>query len=104
MTVNPVLPVSLTITATADTICEETEVTFTATPVNGGTAPIYQWKVNGVNAGANNQFFQYEPEDDDIITCILTSNATCATGNPATSNEIIMVVYDKPETNGIWHN
>jgi phosphohistidine swiveling domain-containing protein len=28
----------------------------------------------------------------DIITCVLTSNAICPTGNPATSNSVVMVV------------
>ncbi len=104
MTVNPTLPVSVTIIASANPVCEETEVTFTATPVNGGTAPVYVWKVNGNIEGSNSNTFIYEPEDGDVITCTLTSNANCATGNPAVSNSIIMVVYEDPETDGIWHN
>ncbi|MCX6287753.1 MAG: hypothetical protein NTY96_11620 [Bacteroidetes bacterium] len=92
MVVNPNLPVSVIITASANPICQGTAVTFTAAPANGGTSPSYQWKVNGINAGTNSPTFTYTPANGDVITCVLTSNATCPTGNPATSNSITMTV------------
>jgi hypothetical protein len=93
MTVNPNLPVSITITADATTVCTGATVNFTATPVNGGTTPAYQWQVNAINVpGATNPTYTYTPANGDVVTCILTSNATCATGNPATSNQITITV------------
>ena len=92
-TVNPLLPVSLTVAASATTVCAGTQVTFTATPVNGGSLPVYQWKINGTAiTGAIGSTYSYVPVNADAITCTLTSNATCATGSPATSNSIIMTV------------
>ena len=91
MTVNPVLPVSVSIAASVNPVCPGTPVTFTATPVNGGT-PGYQWKVNGVNAGTNSSQLTYTPVAGDAVTCVLTSSVTCATGNPATSNQVVMSV------------
>jgi hypothetical protein len=92
MTVNPNLPVSVSITADNNDVCAGTQVTFTATPVNQGSAPVYQWLVNGSAMGTNSTTFTYAPTNNDEVSVRLTSNATCATGNPATSNEITMDV------------
>ncbi|MFH1296098.1 MAG: FISUMP domain-containing protein [Bacteroidota bacterium] len=92
MTVNPNLPVNITIAASANPVCSGTSVTFTATPVNGGSSPVYQWKVNGVNAGSNSPTFSYTPVSGDVVTCILTSSEACTSGNPATSNPVVMTV------------
>ncbi|MDD4554595.1 MAG: FISUMP domain-containing protein [Bacteroidales bacterium] len=85
-------PVSVTITASANPIAFGTPVNFTATPVNGGTSPGYQWKVNGIDAGSNSSNYTFTPVNGDVITCVVTSNAACITGNPAISNAITMVV------------
>ena len=92
MTVNPAQPVGVTIAPSQNPVCAGTSVTFTSTPTNEGTAPFYQWKVNSVNVGTNNPVYSYIPTNGDIVTCILTSDATCPTGNPATSNSITMTV------------
>ena len=92
MTVNPNLPVSLTISPSGNSVCSGTTVTYTANPINGGISPSYQWKVNGIGVGTNNPTYSYTPNNGDIITCVLTSNAVCPTGNPAISNAVIMIV------------
>jgi len=92
VTVNPTLPVSVSVSASANPACEGNAVNFTANPVNGGTLPSYQWHVNGVNVGLDNPGYTYTPVNGDIITCTLNSNALCTTGNPATSSTITMTV------------
>ena len=93
MTVNPIFPVSVAISASANPVCVGTSVTFTATPSYGGTTPVYQWKKGGTNInGATNSTYNYIPANNDLITCMLTSNAQCITSNPATSNTITMIV------------
>ena len=92
MTVNPLLPVSVNIAPSQNPVCSGASITFTATPTNGGTSPTYQWKVNGTGAGTNSSTYTYTPVNGDIVTCVLTSNATCPTGNPATSNTVTMTV------------
>jgi len=93
MTVNPNLPVSITIAADATTICDGTNVTFTATPTNSGANPQYQWYLNGATVGTNSDAYSNTSlSDADEIYCVLTSDAICTTGNPATSNTVTMTV------------
>ncbi|MBK7139384.1 MAG: hypothetical protein IPH74_10275 [Bacteroidetes bacterium] len=85
MSVSPNLPVSVSIAADDNNICAGTNVSFTATPTNGGAAPVYQWKLNGANVGSNSATYSSTAfVNGDIIICELTSNAVCPTGNPAT--------------------
>ena len=98
MVVNPLIPASVSISATQTTVCAGTSVTFTATPTNGGTSPSYQWKINGSNTGTNSPTLTSSSlGDGNVITCVMTSNASpCLTGSPATSNAITMDVNPMP--------
>ena len=94
MTVNPNLPASVSVGASATSICVGTSVTFTATPTNGGTTPSYQWKLNGSNVGTNSATYTSSAlADGNTVSVVMTSNASpCLTGSPATSNSISMIV------------
>ncbi|MFA5647232.1 MAG: gliding motility-associated C-terminal domain-containing protein [Bacteroidales bacterium] len=96
--VNPILPVSVTIAADpGEEICEGTSVTFTATPVNEGVAPTYQWILNGGNVGDDQPTYTTDAlANGDVVAVILTSSETCTLGSPATSNEITVVVNEIP--------
>jgi len=92
ITVFPILPVAVSITDNNNDVCPGTNINFTATPVNGGLSPAYQWMVNGKIVGTNAADYAYTPIDGDKVVCQLTSNATCPSGNPAQSNTLIIVV------------
>ncbi|MCX6269128.1 MAG: T9SS type A sorting domain-containing protein [Bacteroidetes bacterium] len=85
-------PVSVSIAASSNPVCGGLPVTFTATPVNGGQTPAFQWKVNGVSVGPNSPIYSYTPATHDTVACILTSSIINVTGNPATSNKIDIVL------------
>src|SRR5205823_4031375 len=88
VTVNAVTP-AVSITATTTSICSGGSITFTATPTNGGTSPSYQWQINGVNAGTNSPTFTSTTlANNDLVTVIIISNASCTTSSTATSNAI----------------
>jgi hypothetical protein len=92
MMVNPNLPVSVAIVASDNPVDKKIPVTFTATTVNGGLSPVYQWMVNENNAGTNSMSFSYLPVNGDTVTCVLTSAEVCTQANPVYSNPIIMEV------------
>jgi PKD repeat protein len=93
-----VYPVSISIAASANPVEAGIPVTFTAAATNEGSAPSYQWKRNNENIGDNTATCIFVPADGDAVQCILTSNLTCAMGNPATSNVITMTVQSVPAT------
>jgi gliding motility-associated-like protein len=101
-TVSTTLPAQVTIvsSATSNTICVGEAVTFTATAVNGGITPTYQWKLNGTNVGVNSATYTNSTlNNNDVVSVIMTSSiASCVTGSPATSNAITINVNSVPAT------
>jgi hypothetical protein len=91
MTVNPILATSVAVNPSATTICSGANVTFSASPTNGGT-PTYQWFVNSSPAGTGSTFSNTGLNDGDVITVEMTSTATCASPTIATSAPITMSV------------
>jgi hypothetical protein len=93
ITACPVVVPSVSVVASSNNICTGTSVTFTATPTNGGTTPSYQWKNNGVNVGTNSTTYTNSGLiNSDIVSCVMTSNASCASPTTATSNSVTMTV------------
>ncbi|MDB5253355.1 MAG: cell surface receptor domain protein [Flaviaesturariibacter sp.] len=90
----PVAP-TVTIIAESSTICEASPARFSAITTNGGTNPVYQWQVNGVNVatnpGVNGSLLTiFAPVNNDAVKVTLTSNAGCITTPTATSNIITL--------------
>jgi gliding motility-associated-like protein len=96
MSVTEILPLSIVITASpSNTICTGNIVTFYATGLNGGNNATYQWKVNNINIGNNQQSISIDTlSDGAIISCVYSSASSCVTNNPVTSNPIIMIVKE----------
>jgi hypothetical protein len=85
---------SVSIIASLNLICENDLVSFTATPINGGT-PNYQWQINGVDVGGETgaTFATATLSDNDEVTVLMTSSASvCAL--PVVSNAITINVND----------
>lgn len=84
---------SVSISASAIDICAGQQVTFIATPTNGGNSPTYQWKLNGNNVGSNSATYQTSSlSNADTIKVVMTSSLGCASSPIATSNSISMDV------------
>ena len=80
--------VSIAITNGTNPGCSGQVLTFTATPVNGGAAPTYQWMINGTPAGANSPTFTSAVPNNGVVTVDMLSNSSCAVPANATSNAI----------------
>lgn len=81
-----------------DDICAGTTVVFTAKPTNPGTDPQYKWKINGVVVGPNGtEFITNSLDNNDVVTCTMTSSVTCPSPAVAVSNEKSFSVTDIPE-------
>src|SRR5687768_205939 len=93
MTVGSTVVPGVSISANpGNTTCAGTNVTFTATPTNGGT-PSYQWRLNGNNVGTNSATYSNNAlVNGDVVTVIMTSSLGCANPANATSNAITMTV------------
>lgn len=86
-TVDNPLPASVTITRnpSMDTLCDGVPVVFTATPVNGGAAPTYQWQNFGVDIPYGiSDTLNYNPTHGDVISVFMTNSLDiCAAPVPA---------------------
>ncbi|MBP7478253.1 MAG: T9SS type A sorting domain-containing protein, partial [Chitinophagales bacterium] len=92
--VTSVVP-SVSISTTTTTICAGTNLTFTASPGNGGSAPTYQWKINGSNIGSPSTTATFSSStlaNNDAVTCLMVSNSACASTPNASSNTLNMTV------------
>lgn len=81
------------IVASANPVEDGESIIFSATPVNGGNNPAYQWQVNGQNTGNNSPFFELaNPQNNQTVQCLLTSSSACANPVQVVSNEIVVLV------------
>ncbi len=91
----------VTIASSTTSICSGESVTFTATSVNGGSSPVYQWLLNEVNVGTNNKVYSTNNlKNNDRVKVILTSNESCITSSTVFSNAITATVTNKVKTTG----
>ena len=98
LTVTAIPSTGMGIAASAVQVCQDSVVTFTATPVNGGLSPEFQWQVNGVDAGVGSTSATFSDgglKNGDVVNCIMTGSLTCSQPVGAVT-PIAMTVYPLP--------
>ncbi|MBL0049321.1 MAG: T9SS type A sorting domain-containing protein [Bacteroidetes bacterium] len=93
---------SITITG-PNSVVEGTTANFSATVLNGGSLPTYQWFRNGIalpGATKSTMFTDFAVSGDKI-TCRVTSNKSCTSPITATSNEIVVSTQSKSRSAAI---
>jgi photosystem II stability/assembly factor-like uncharacterized protein len=75
-------------------ICDGSQANFNATVVNGGSAPFYQWLVNGMTmaSGTSDTFNSSSLHNGDSVAVKMASNAACALPDTAISRKMGIVV------------
>ncbi|MBY0424117.1 MAG: T9SS type A sorting domain-containing protein, partial [Cytophagales bacterium] len=96
LTVTPTVTPSVTISTPSTAVCAGSNVTFTATPVNGGSSQSYTWLVNGNIRLGSSATFTYTPVDGDLVVAILQSTGACLTSATSTSNGVSLTVNPSP--------
>lgn len=75
------------------TFCIGTEVVFTAETEHAGNSPTFEWEVNGEAVGENEPSLTTSSlNDQDEVTCWLTSSLECLTANPVLSEAVVVSV------------
>lgn len=94
MTINPLLlPVINIASDKGLQACQNETIKFSATTINAGAGPVYQWKKNGIPTGFNaGVYIDANVSDKDEIVCVLTSNALCASPAVVSSNPLKMKI------------
>lgn len=88
----PLVP-SVSISQSVNNVCPGTSITFTASAINTGKEPTYQWLVNGNSAGINSLTFTTGSlVNGDVVTCRMTPNLHCVTIPTTTSNALTVTL------------
>ena len=91
---NNVVP-SVTISITGNIICAGDSVQFVANAINGGGAPGFQWFVNGIAKGINNDtIFLSSLNNGDTVGVSITSSLSCV--NPISANSSVIISSVQP--------
>lgn len=90
---------SVSIATSSSSICDGQPITFTATPVNGGASPLYQWKKNNtdISGATSASYTDALPDNNDFYKCEMTSNASCVQQPTVLSNEETVTVNALPD-------
>jgi acyl carrier protein len=92
-------------TATNNTICSGTLVSFTANITHGGTNPIFIWHKNGNIVGNNsNNYSDNTLNNTDVISASLVSNALCRTTDTVHSATTTFIVNSIPNASASINN
>jgi hypothetical protein len=89
--INPLVTPVVTVTnPSGDVVCAGSFITYSASAINGGATPVYQWSINGV-AVASGATYGYIPNNGDVVGVTMVSSQACAFPASA-SNSMTMTV------------
>lgn len=97
----PTPSVQIAITTGSNPSCILTDLTFTATTTNTTSTPAYQWYVDGIPVGLNqNTYSSHQLVQGQSVSCSITGGAGCGSSSVVNSNAIV-VQRNNPATPSI---
>ncbi len=83
----------VSIAASVNNVVAGTSITIAATPENTGTTTTYMFKVNGVTVqnSSSSTYTSNSFNNNDNVTCIMTTDNVCQTSANATSNAVTII-------------
>ena len=92
LAVNSTVTPTIKVQADKNTICLGEQVTFLPIPTNEGSAPTYDWLLNGTSTGVKTaSYSSLTLANNDKVSVILTSSEACVAG-PITSAKVTIKV------------
>ncbi len=102
MNIASILNPEISIAADNNPGCTGNTVSFWSSISHGGNMPVYLWKRNGLDVGTNSPVYSDNNfNNNEVVSCILTSNAFCISPSTAQSNEVTLTVNPVPAISGI---
>ena len=98
---DPAENATVSITVDNNPVCDGDTPTFTATPINGGASPVYEWFINGTSVGNNSPIFTpftALTDGDEVYVRMQSSLSSCII--PKQSNSININVNSLPNVSG----
>lgn len=81
--------VGIEVTAGSLTGCADAAITFTATPINGGT-PNFRWLKNGLYVASGDTYTASNWQTNDIVRCIMKSSLPCSQPDSVVSSGLVV--------------
>ncbi|NRD21184.1 Ig-like domain-containing protein [Winogradskyella eckloniae] len=99
--IDPANAATVSISVDNTTICATEDVNFTATPMNAGPTPVYEWFVNNVSQGTTpSNVFTPFPALDDLDEVYVQMQSVYSSCDPKISNTISINVNPLPSVSG----
>ncbi|MBK9048559.1 MAG: gliding motility-associated C-terminal domain-containing protein [Bacteroidetes bacterium] len=78
-------------------VCQGSQITLSANPFLGGSAPIYSWTVNGSPVGTNSPTYTSSNfSNGDVVLVTMISNASCALVDTVHSPPFVITISSIP--------
>ncbi len=97
LTVEPIVDLVVEIESSSIEACIGEDISFTALVENGGSDPVFEWRVNGEIMNETTAVFTTNTLlNGDVVDCTVNASHPCLTANSIASNPVQMISCTTP--------